>query len=72
MIPVHSSCAKIVYKKVKKPTLANIGRLDNKKFVKFEKRKQIFFFHSALLHKRFMSEVPTLDGQIMCRGWGSH
>ena len=37
-----------------------------KKFVKFEKRKQFFFL--ALLHKRFMSKLPVLAGQIMCRG----
>ena len=49
---------------LKNSTLANICKLANK--------KQIFFFNSALLHKRFMSEVPMLDGQIMGRGWGSH
>ena len=56
----------------KKSTVANIGRLGNKKFVKFEKRKQIFFFHLALLHKRSMSELPMLAGQIMCSDWCSH
>ena len=55
----------------KKSTLANIGRLDNKKNCKIWKKKT-FFFHSALLRERFMSEVPMLDGQITGRGWGSH
>ena len=67
----HTGCAKIIYKTqgfFKKSTLANTGRLDNKRFVKFGKRK-IFFL--ALLHKRFLSKKSMLDGQIMFRGWGS-
>ena len=47
MISVHAGCAKFIYKTegfFKKSTLANIGRLDNKKFVQFEKRKQIYIF----------------------------
>ena len=38
---------------LKKSTLANIGTLDNKKFVKFEKRKQIFFFPFGFIAQTF-------------------
>ena len=54
----------------KKSTLASIGRLDNEKICKIWEKKTIFFL--ALLHKRFMSKLPVLAGQIMCRGWDSH
>ena len=42
------------------------------KICKIWKKEKYFFSNSALLHKRFMSKVPMLDGQNMCRGWGSH
>ena len=40
MISVHAGCTKLYTKLY--ATLANIGRLNNKKFVKFKKRKQIY------------------------------
>ena len=38
---------------LKKSPLANIGRLDHKKFVKFEKRKQIYFFSFGFIARTF-------------------
>ena len=62
---VQKLCTKLSFFK-KKSTLASIGRLDNEKICKIWEKKAIFF--SALLHKRFMSKLPVLAGQIMCRG----
>ena len=49
---------------IKKLTLANIGRLDNEKSCKIDKKKTniYFFFHSPLLQKRSVDRLCVAVG----------